>query len=372
MRSPKKAQSTETGDNFSARSLVPHGDLCWVEPPQPPPRLMLVIVVLVLVVLVMVVLVLVVLVLVMVEKREIFSLLSFLLLASFTKLSPSYLRISDLCRFSVGRLFFRVPVFPRHVLTSSDSCHLTVPPPPRGGEALQTELPFRDGRRSSKQLDHGSPGGSSRDGYEYNHQGLKDNSLIYYTLVLHLYLRPPLLSLASCSCLNAAFANNTQTCRQFFARLPLKLIQASALTLEESHNIEASSAGVLLCSLAAGTLLRTRPDIIPASRAAGMSRFAHLSRPGRQLGACNAWLCSPVRHGRCIASIAEAARRMRRRNSNVDAPGGDPAPLAATAWRSAAQLSRRDGSKEGRRFKVPLSKAQNPHLLPVDCRRLSL
>lgn len=52
---------------------------------------------------------------------------------------------------------------------------------------------------------------------------------------------------------------------------------------------------------------------------------------GRRLGTCNAWLCSPVRHGRRIASIAEAARRMGRRNSSIGAPGGDPAPLGAAA-----------------------------------------
>ena len=80
---------------------------------------------------------------------------------------------------------------------------------------------------------------------------------------------------------------------------------------------------------------------------------------GRWLGACNAWLCSPVRHGRRIASIAAAARRMRRRNSSIGAPRGDPSPLGAAR--------RQEGRQQGGRwFKVPLSKAANPQRLRMN------
>lgn len=87
---------------------------------------------------------------------------------------------------------------------------------------------------------------------------------------------------------------------------------------------------------------------------------------GRRLGICNAWLCSPVRHGRRIASTVQAARRMRRRKRSIGAPGGDPAPLGA------AVRHRPGRQREGRQIKVPLSKAPNPRRLPADNTRLPL
>ena len=80
---------------------------------------------------------------------------------------------------------------------------------------------------------------------------------------------------------------------------------------------------------------------------------------GRRLGACNAWLCSPVRHRRRIAFVAAVARRMRRRNSSIGAPRGDPAPLGPARRQEGRQ-------QEGRWFKVPLSKAANPQRLRVN------
>lgn len=64
---------------------------------------------------------------------------------------------------------------------------------------------------------------------------------------------------------------------------------------------------------------------------------------GRPLGTYNAWLCSPVPHGRHIASVAEAARQMRRRNSSIGARGGDP------ALRTAMTCSRMSGRRNGNR-----------------------